>query len=229
MRSRLLAAPTHILVAASIVVVLIGGLVLREFQVSTAKASQTGPCSSHVVIAAESTVPALNMVVAAKRVTIPSGEPAVVATVNGVPITAVALESLVELAHLGHQQTLMQLPANSSVPQNVWSILEESTAQLRHEMLRKLIDEQLYMDDARRLGISVSSSQVESFMQREVAEFAGLAPTDPTHTTFQAYLCLNQLTTATFATNPAVVRQGRQALTISLVNQHIIASLPSSQ
>ena len=92
-----------------------------------ASALPTPACASPAVRAQIQAHPLLYNATPAPTVTVPTGEPAIVATVNGVPITAVQLETRVRTALEINQQ-----PPGTTM------------AQLRHEMLYKLIDSILY-------------------------------------------------------------------------------------
>jgi hypothetical protein len=171
--------------------------------------------------------PVLDPHTRAQTTAIPAGEPAIVATVNGHQISAVDLETRVNIAFKSHQASLQQLPADA--PASTRSALQKTPAQLRKDMLDKLIDAELFMQEAQRLGISVSQAEAQAEAQQQLQRFQSEPTSSPAHTTFQAYLCVNRLDTSNFTTNPLVLRGYHDALVQRAMIQHIIASLPASE
>lgn len=85
------------------------------------------------------------------------------------------------------------------------------------------------MQDAQYLGITVSQADAQAAAQRQLQQFQSIPTSSPAHNSFQAYLCVNNLDTSTFATNPLVLRGYHDALVQQAETHHIIASLPADE
>ncbi len=229
LRALLSSFRSRLIISLSILTLLLvgGALAAQRNQATPVQAASNGACGDPAVIAHFATMPILDPQAFAQTVTIPANEPAVVAMVNSDQITAVELEGRVSLAYKSHQETLKQLSADA--PANMRAELQKTPEQLRQDMLNKLIDERLFIQEARRLGISVSEAEARDEAQHQLQWFQSLPSSDPARDTFQAYLCVNNLDTSTFLTNPLVLQGYQRALTMRAVNQHIIATLPQDQ
>ena len=152
-------------------------------------------CDSPAVRARIQANPLLYHVTPAPTVTVPAGEPAIVATVNGVSITAVELETRVQTA----------LEVNEQAPGT-------TVAQLRREMLYKLIDSILYRQEEQRLGVTVSVAQARQAAQQQMDIYAKMPAGSSARVTMDAYLCSNGLTPQNYTTNPQVIQGYQSAL-----------------
>jgi hypothetical protein len=229
LRALISSSRSRLIISLSIVTLLLvgGAFAAQHHQIAPAQAASNGACGDPAVIADFAVVPILDPQALAQTVTIPANEPKVAAVVNGDQITAVELEGYVSIAYKSHQEALKHLSPDT--PAVVRSELQKTPGQLRPDMLNKLIDGRLFMQEAQRLGISVSQAEARDEAQQQLQRFQSLPSSDPAHVTFQAYLCVNNLDTSTFLSNPLVLQGFQHALTMRAVNQHIIATLPQDQ
>jgi hypothetical protein len=204
-----------------------GGFAAGVYHPAAVNATSNGACGDPAVVAAFATAPVLDTSTLAQTLTIPAGEPTVVATVNGDQITAVELEAHVSFAFKGHQQALKQLPADA--PADVVAELQKTPKQLRVDLLNKLINNHLFLQEAQRLGIAATLVEAQTEAQQQLQQFQNTPPADPAHISFQAYLCVNGLDTSTFLTNPLVSKGYQDALSIGAVTRHIITAMPQDQ
>lgn len=212
-------------------VALIGTVTFASAHASTAAGGQTalttnGMCSQSAVIAAEGQVPTLD---ASKlRVQIPAEEPAIVATVHGTAITAQQLEMRVASIEQNHQAVLAHNPV-ASMPAALKAVLKESSAQVRQQALTSLIESQLWLAEGKAHGLSASSAQARDAAARFQATAFSNAATSDSRTQFQAYLCVNQLSAASFATDPRVIQTFQASLTINAAKTAVVSGLSPSQ
>jgi hypothetical protein len=160
-----------------------------------ATAMPSPACDSPAVRARIQADPLLYHATPAPTVTIPAGEPAIVATVNGVSITAIELETRVQTA----------LEVNEQAPGT-------TVAQLRHEMLYKLIDSIVYRQEEQRLGVTISVAQARQAAQQQMDIYAKLPAGSPARVTMDAYLCSSGLTPQNYTDNPRVIQGFQEAL-----------------
>lgn len=200
-----------------------GSAIFVQHQLSPAQASSIGACGSPEVVAASSMVPIITAA-AAQTVNIPAGEPAVVATVNGEQIPATTLEQQVTIGVRNHQQTLKQLSAGA--PDSVRAELQKSPEQLRKDMLNKLIDDQLYLQEGNQLGLTATLEQARTMAQQQLQSMQSQPAGSQARIYLQAYLCVNNLNESTYLTNPQVIQRYQQALTMTAARHRVIASLP---
>lgn len=73
----------------------------------------------------------------ATQVAVPSGEPAIVATVRGAAITVQQLESFAPRVELSHERVLA-VPQGADLPASVKAVLTESPEQVRQQALASL-------------------------------------------------------------------------------------------
>lgn len=152
-------------------------------------------CDSPAVRARIQADPLLYHTAPSPTVTIPAGEPAIVATVNGVSITAVELETRVQTA----------LEVNEQAPGT-------TVAHLRREMLYKLIDSVLYRQEEQRLGVTISVAQARQAAQQQMDIYAKMPAGSPARVTMDAYLCSNGLTPQNYTANSRVIQGFQEAL-----------------
>ncbi len=191
----------------------------------------SGSCSQPNVVAAAAAVPVIDPAVAARRVTLLPGEPAVVAKVNGDEISAVQLEMSVSIAVASHQQTLQQIAnrPSGSAPVSVPADLHKTPGQLRHDLLDTFIDQRLLLQEGQRLGLVASDADARAMVQQQAQLMQALTPSDPAYLPIQAFLCVNQFTLATFQSSPLAVQNYRDQLTIGTVENRVVAALPADQ
>ena len=160
-----------------------------------ASALPTPACASPAVRAQIQAHPLLYNATPAPTVTVPTGEPAIVATVNGVPITAVQLETRVRTALEINQQ-----PPGTTM------------AQLRHEMLYKLIDSILYRQEEQQFGITIPVAQARQAAEQQMDTYAKTPPGSQARVSMDAYLCSSGLTPQNYANNARVIQGYQEAL-----------------
>ncbi len=161
-------------------------------------------------------------------VTLPVGEPRIVATVNGAPLYADELELRVEGALANHRQALQQSPPGS-LPPNLLVTLKETPNQVRHDALTQMIQECLLLQEGKRLGLTASLSAAQAMARQQVQLIRSLATSDPARISFEAYLRVNHLTEQSFPTNSGILHAYADALTMAAVNQHIRLGLPPGE
>lgn len=172
-------------------------------------------------------------------VTIPAGEPRVVATVNGDALCAEALEVRVQGILANHHQLLQQLqqsptggpggPQPGSLPPNILASLKETPNQVRHDALTQMIQEQLLYQQGKRLGLTVSMSTAQAMARKTIQTFAVMPASSPGYAGFAAYLRENHLTVQTFPNDARVLQGYVIELTITAMRQHIQKGLPPSE
>jgi hypothetical protein len=159
--------------------------------------------------------------------TIVPNEPAVVATVNGQNITATALETQVEATQATYASRLAALPA--SAPAAIRAEYSESVNQIRQYTLTRMINNDLLIQEGQRLGLTASVASAQATVQKILATYQSMNATDPARLQFEYYLCAYHMTETSFATNPQVIQACQDGLTIAAVQNHYLASLPSTQ
>jgi len=172
--------------------------VSRRQRPTTARQTPALPmpaCGNPAVRARIQADPLLYHATPAPTVTIPAGEPAIVATVNGVSITAMELETRVQTA----------LEVNEQAPGT-------TITQLRHTMLYKLIDSILYRQEEQRLGVTISVAQARQAAQQQIDIYAKTPAGSPARVTMDAYLCSNGLTPQNYTANSRVIQGFQEAL-----------------
>ncbi len=145
------------------------------------------------------------------------GEPAVVAKVNNDPISAVELEMGVSIM-VASQQGADSGPSGIPIPANQTTQMQ-SPHQIRHDLLDRLIAQRLLLQEGKRLGLTPSVSAAQSMVQQQAQLMKSLQPSDPAYVPIQAYLCVNQLTPDTFASDPSVVQDYSDQLTIGALSR----------
>lgn len=172
-------------------------------------------------------------------VTIPVGEPRVVATVNGVPLCAEALEVRVQGTLANHRQMLQQFqqsptggpgsPPQSSLPPTILASMKETPNQVRHDALTQMIQEQLLYQQGKRLGLTASMSAAQAMARQTIKLFEQMPASSPGYASFETYLRDNHLTVQTFPTDPRVLRGYVVELTIVAMRQRIQKGLPPNE
>lgn len=163
-------------------------------------------------------------------VTIPAGEPHVVATVNGDPLYAEGLEERVEGTIANQQKTLRQTQhTQATLPPTIAASLARTPNQIRHDALTRMIQECLLLQEGKRLGLTASLASAQAMARQQLHLIQSLPATDEARVTFEAYLRVNHLTEQTFLTNPGILEGYRDVLTMTAVEQHIRNGLPPGE
>ncbi len=183
------------------------------------------PCSQPAIVAAERGTPLLNP--AAEHIAIPQGEPSIVAIVNGQPITAARLEMMVQDALYTQQAILVS--SGAGVPPTIHAQLTRSPATLRRLLLTQLIDDALWVSQGQQDGEYASLAMAQKQLQQSVALSHTAPVTSLAHIQFIAFLCANHLTEASYQTDPRIVQNMRNALTMAAVKAHVRSMLPLAQ
>jgi hypothetical protein len=181
-------------------------------------------CSQTAVVAAERGSPLLNPDGA--KIALPQGEPQIVATVDGHAITAARLEMMVQNASYTNQEVLARL--GSQAPSTLKAELTRSSGTLRQMFLTKLIDNALWLSLGQHDGEYASVAAAHQMLKQSVAIFHSTSVDDPAHIQFEAFLCVNHLTEASYQVDPTVVQGVQNALTIAAAKAHVNSTLPPS-
>lgn len=210
--------------------ILIGIATVAATHVTTAAAQPAAAsaalCSQAAIVAAEGVVPVLDA--GATHVAIPSGEPEIVATVHGTAITAQQLETLVAHIERSHQVVLAANPT-ADLPPDLKAVLTESPAQVRQQALTSLIERQLWLADGQAHGLSASAVQARDAATRFGTTALSDTATSDSRTQFEAYLCVNRLSAASFATDPRVIQSFQATATISAAKSAVVSTLTPAQ
>ncbi len=210
-----------------LVVAVIAGLLILH-QREAGQATVAGVCAPQGSNAVSTSTVSMAPPGVTLPVTIPAGEPSVVATVNGDPLYAEGLELRVQGALANHRQQLQQSPPGS-LPPNVAATLQETSNQIRHDMLTQMIQECLLLQEGKRLGLIASTSAAQAMARQQLQLINSMPATDPARVSFEQYLQASHLTEQTFVTDPGILQGYRNALTTAAVRQHIRAGLPPGE
>lgn len=220
--------------AILLVVALVAGLLTWRRQQLAAQASATA-----AACATSSSATANNLVMLPPGVTlpikIPAGEPSVVATVNGAPLCAEALELRVEGTLANHRQLLQQIQHQpygmppSALPPNILASLKETPNQIRHDALTQMIQEQLLWQQGKRLGLTASRVAAQAMARQSIQTFYKMPASSPGYASFAAYLRANHLNEQTFPNDPRVLQGYEVELTIVAMRQRIMKGLPPGE
>ena len=214
-----------------LVALLIAGLLsLHQRQLATQASAPTSDCAAAAAAVTVGMVPPGVTL----PITIPAGEPHVVATVNGAPLYAEGLELQVEGILANHQQLLKQFQQGppgttgaplSSLPPSLLATVQQTPNQVRHVALTQMIQKCLLLQEGNRLGLTASLSAAQT-MARQQLQLIRLMPTSsPARVGFEAYLQANHLNDQTYLTDPRVLHGYVGSLTIVAVKQHIVKGL----
>ncbi len=160
-------------------------------------------------------------------VTIPPGEPHVVAIVNGDPLYAEGLEERVEGTIANQHEALRQAP--QTLPPNIQVSLDRTPNQIRHDALTRMIQECLLLQEGKRLGLTASIASAQAMARQQLQLIHSLPTSDQARVSFEAYLSVNHLTEQSFLTNPDILAGYRNVLTMTAVEQHIRNGLPPGE
>lgn len=201
--------------------------------------TQTAPTSVSSTACAPSASVGMVLPGVTLPVPIPAGEPRVVATVNGDPLCAEALEVRVQGILANHRQMLQQLQQGppgatggepeSALPPNIRATLKETPNQVRHDALTHMIQEDLLYQEGKRLGLTASMSAAQAMARQVIQTFAQMPASSPGRASFETYLRDNHLTVQTFPTDPRVLRGYAMELTIVAMRQRIQKGLPPNE
>ncbi|GEM_PF-2423691 len=162
-------------------------------------------------------------------VKIPAGEPQIVATVNGDPLSAEALELQVAATLANNRQALQtaQQTMPGGLPPNIQAQAHEMPNQVRHDALTRMIQECLLLQEGKRLGLTASLAAARAFAQQQLHLIESWPASNTARATFEDYLRANHLSVQTYATDPRIVQGYRDSLTMAAVRQHIEKGLPA--
>jgi hypothetical protein len=217
-----------------LVALLVAGLLIWRQQQLAAQARVTA-----ATCATSASATANNLVMLPPGVTlpikIPAGEPRIVATVNGAPLCAMALELRVEGILANHRQMLQQIQHQPygmppiALPPNILASLKETPNQVRHDALTQMIQEQLLWQQGKRLGLTASRAVAQAMARQTIQTFYKIPASSPGYASFAAYLRENHLNEQTFPNDPRVLQGYEIELTIVAMRQHILKGLPSGE
>jgi hypothetical protein len=159
---------------------------------------------------------------------IPAGEP-VVAQVNGVPLCRQDLESRVDGTLANNQRTLQQVqkqPQGTTWPPGLLALVKETPDEVRRAALTKMIDEELLLQAATRLGLTASLAAARAEAQQELALLQKQPGSSSARVTTDKYLRANHFTEQSYFSDPRMIQAYRDSLTMEAVEQHIVAGLP---
>ena len=160
-------------------------------------------------------------------VKIPTGEPLVVATVNGYPLCAEGLELRVEGILANHQQALQQM--SQGAPPSLLATLKETPNQVRHDALTQMIQERLLLQEGKRLGLTASESAAQAMARQQLRLIDSAPASSPARVQFEAFLRANHLTEQTYPSDPDTLSAYADLLTIQAMRQRIEQGLPPSE
>lgn len=172
-----------------------------------------GVCARPEVVAAMRFAPLIDDAARDAAYPAPPGEPSVVARVNGVALPATELEMRTAIAI--HQRAGQPTP-----PPGASGIVQSTDpAQVRHELLDKMIEDEVLRQEVARQQITVPESAARAEAEKQLATMQQWPATDPAYIWFAAYLCANSLTPATFASDPRMLAGYGKALAQSTLLQ----------
>jgi hypothetical protein len=227
LRQRILAG-----IGLAVVLLVIAGTLylVRQRQVaSQPTASQTRQCLQAEHGSAPIFVPGDSSPI---TITIPAGEPVVVAVVNGDPLCRQGLEFRVDSTLVNIQKTLQQLqkqPLGTTWPPGLLAQLKQTPNQVRHAALTKMIDEELLLQAGNRLGLAASLAAARAEAQKELAILQKQPTSSPARVTTDEYLRANHFTEQSYFSDPQVIQGYRDSLTMEAVEQHVVAGLPAGE
>ena len=178
-------------------------------------------CSQSDVVKAEAGVPLLSP--STSQVTVPGNEPKIIASVNGEDITAAQLETMVNYATYSNRTALANLGPNA--PASLKTMLSQSTAQIRQRMLTALIDNAVWLNVGKASGLYASEASAKAATAQSLSVIQQAPVNDPARVQFEANLCANHLTEATFPTDPRVIQRTRDTLTVAAARRQFSATL----
>ncbi len=118
---------------------------------------------------------------------------------------------------------------DGQLPSAVQGTLTESPAEIRNQVLTALIENQLWLADGQAHGLYASSAQASSAAANMEKTAQSVTATSATRTRFLSYLCANQLSAASYPTDPRVIQSFQASLTIAAAKSAVVASLPTAQ
>lgn len=193
---------------------------------TTGKAQTPAPfCTQMAVIAAGRNTQFLNPDEA--NVAIPQGEPRIVTTVNGQPITSAQLEMQVQSTIYNNQIVLAHSGPN--VPPTLQAQLTRSPATLRQMLLTTQIDNDIWLSLGKQDGEYASVTAAQKQLKQSLDLLHTVAANDPARIQFEAYLCANHLTEASYLTDPRMVQGMRDSLTVGAARFHAQSTFASTQ
>ena len=162
-------------------------------------------------------------------ITLPAGEPVVVAVVNGDALCRKGLEVRVDSTLASNQKTLQQLqkqPLGPTWPPSLLAQLKQTPNQVRRAALTKMIDEELLLQAGNRLGLTASLAAARAEAQQVLAILQKQPTSSSARVTMDEYLRANHFTEQSFFSDPQVIQGYRDSLTMEAVEHHVVAGLP---
>jgi hypothetical protein len=214
-----------------VVLLIAGAFLLRQQQLAAQASAPAGVCAPTASASATAVTVGIIPPGVTLPVMLPTGEPRVVATVNGDPLYAVELELRVAGTRANNRQALQaaRQAQPGSLPPNLLATLEKTPNQVRHDALTQMIQECLLLQEGKRLGLSASLPAAQAMARQQVQLIRSAPASDPARVRFETYLQVNHLTEQTYLTDPRVLHGYRDSLTIIAVRQHIRTGLPAGE
>lgn len=184
-------------------------------------------CSQPDVKSAERWAVILNPDAAHISLTIPQGEPRIVAVVDGQSISAARLE--MQIQNAVHTNQIASADAGPQPPPSIQAALIHSPAKLRRVLLTQLVDNVLWMEQGQSNGEGASIADAQARLKRSLATFQNSPTNSPARIQFEAFLCANHLTEASYTTDSRVVQNMQNMLTILAAKAHVRSMLPPDQ
>lgn len=230
---------TFPMIAIVILAVLIGGFSINRFissspatsaSFSSAKNSAVDPrCSSPQVKVYDNWPFSFDPAQLQRQYPVPANEPAVYATVNGVPIKGYTIELQAKMTWINNQKLLQDQQTLTMMPQNVQAKAHESLNQIRMDLIQREIDNQLLIQTARKLHIAPTKADVQATVQRQITAFKQMPQSSSTWAEFKAILCVNGLNEQTFVSDPRVIQGYTNTMTLQMMRYSSYADLSSAQ
>src|SRR5262249_22081279 len=202
-----------------------GIFIVRQRQLAAQASAPAGVCTPTGNANAMAPLSAPGMTL---HVTLPAGEPRVVATVNGDPLYAEGLEQRVAAALANDLHALQQAEAGS-LRLSLLANRERTSNQVCHDALTQMIQECLLLQEGKRLGLTASLAAAQAMGRQQLQLIHSSPASDPGRVEFETYLRVNHLTEQTFQTDPRVLQGYVDSLTVGAVEQHIRQHVPPGQ
>lgn len=217
------------IIGTLLIAIVVGGLALllrpqTRSLIPTGASPTTINCSSPAIQAAIPNVPPnLNPL----AVAIPAGEPAIVARVNGTPITASIFEVQADTMWQTNQRTLKNLPANA--PAAARASASASLSEVRKTALHQLIVNQLWLQAGQHAGLQVSATQARAFMVSQTNQTESQPADSQGRVSFEAYLCSRNESIQSYENNPQLIAAYQVILTRAAARKAYLATLTPTQ
>jgi hypothetical protein len=221
----------RVIIGTLVLAVVIGAVALlvrpqaqAQPRTTTGSAQATINCASPAIQAA---MPNVVPNVTAANVVVPAGEPAIVATVNGVPITARIFEAEAATMWQTNQRTRKTLPVDAPAAEQ--AVANASLSQVRQEALNYLITNHLWLQAGQQAGLQVSATQARAFMVSYENQTESLPADSQGRTTFEAYLCSRHESIQAYENDPQLIAGYQITLTEAAARKAFLATLTPAQ